>query len=96
MRVEKYKDQRDTLGTRSRAFQIIDEDGTLYHAGRADYAHNLPPVEWVRKYDTNRELRPGSALFTRIMAACMDSEGEGGTLRRPADVTARIELLADV
>lgn len=96
MRIEKYKDQRDMLGTRTRAFQIIDNDGTLYHAGRTDYARDLPPVEWVAKYATQRDLRPGSARFRRIMAACLDSEGEGGTLRRPADVTARIEQLADV
>lgn len=94
MRVEKYKDRRDMLGTRTRAFQIIDEDGTLYFAGRTDYLHDLLPVEWVTKYAMQRDLRPGSAHFTRIMAACLDSEG--GMLRRPADVTARLEKLADV
>jgi len=96
MRISKYKDQRDILGTRTRAFQIIDKDGAFYLAGRTDYLHDLPPVEWVWKQATDRDLRPGSARFRRIMAACLDSEGEGGTLRRPADVTARIEQLADV
>lgn len=99
MRIEKYIDRRDLLDTRTRAFQIVDEDGTLYFAGRTDYLHDLPPVEWVTKCDTQRDLRPGSARFTRIMAACLQSdEGveELRVLRRYPNVTPELEALADI
>ncbi|MGV0392989.1 hypothetical protein [Corynebacterium riegelii] len=96
MKIEKYKDQRDQLGTRTRSFYIVEADGTRFYSGRTDYARDLPPVEWVRNYDTNRDLHPGSKRFTRIMSACMEREDATTILRRPADVTARIEQLADV
>lgn len=102
MNVEKYQDQRDILGTRTRAFQATDTDGTYYFAGRMDYAHTIPPVEWVHNGTTNRKLRPGSKRFVRVMEACMaseeaeEAEEEGTTLRRRFDVTARIEQLADI
>lgn len=94
MRIEKYSDTTNLLGTRNRCWSIIDTDGTLYHAGRFDFARDLPPVEWVSRYSTNRELRPGSKKFTRIMAECLASEEK--PLRRRHDVTEKLEQLADV
>lgn len=96
MKIEKYIDQRDRLGTRTRNFYIVETDGTRFYSGRTDFARDFPPVEWVRNYETNRELRHGSKQFERIMSACMDHENAATVLRRPVSVTARLEQLADV